>query len=126
MNRIPDFAALELTYRCNHLCIFCSCPWESDEKYRKDELSTVEWLHVIDVLLDHGIRALSLTGGEAVLREDLKAIISYIYDQGIPFNMISNGRAVDDDFLDFLLLLCSNLIHILGVIFNYFTFVKVL
>ena len=34
--------ALELTYRCNHQCIFCSCPWESDEKYRKDELSTAE------------------------------------------------------------------------------------
>ena len=99
---LPNFAALELTYRCNHQCIFCSCPWESDEKYRKDELSTAEWLHIIDVLLDHGIRALSLTGGEAVLREDLKAIISYIYDQGIPFNMISNGRVVDDDFLDFL------------------------
>lgn len=99
---LPNFAALELTYRCNHQCIFCSCPWESDEKYRKDELGTAEWLHVIDVLLDHGIRALSLTGGEAVLREDLKSIISYIYDQGIPFNMISNGRAIDDDFLDFL------------------------
>ncbi len=102
MDRIPDFAALELTYRCNHLCIFCSCPWESEETYKKDEMGTAEWLHVIDVLLEHGIRALSLTGGEAVLREDLKAIISYIYDQGIPFNMISNGRAIDDDFLDFL------------------------
>ena len=51
-----------------------------DEKYRKDELCTAEWLHVIDVLLNHGIRAFSLTGGEAVLREDLKTIISYIYD----------------------------------------------
>lgn len=99
---VPDFAALELTYRCNHQCIFCSCPWESDETYKKDEMNTAEWLHVIDVLCEFGVRSFSLTGGEAILREDLKTIISYLYDRGLPYNMISNGRAIDDDFLDFL------------------------
>ena len=24
---LPSTAVLELTYRCNHECIFCSCPW---------------------------------------------------------------------------------------------------
>ena len=33
-----------------------------------------------------------------IIREE----VSYISDQRIPFNMISNGRAIDDDFLDFL------------------------
>ena len=100
--KLPEFAALELTYRCNHQCLFCSCPWEANDSYKKDEMSTEEWFRVVDVLIDHGVRGFSLTGGEAVLREDLKAIISYIFDQRIPFNMISNGRAIDDDFLDFL------------------------
>lgn len=25
----PKSAVLELTYRCNHFCKFCSCPWEN-------------------------------------------------------------------------------------------------
>ena len=25
--RLPNAAVLELTYKCNHKCKFCSCPW---------------------------------------------------------------------------------------------------
>ncbi len=25
--KIPKAVVLELTYRCNHKCLFCSCPW---------------------------------------------------------------------------------------------------
>ena len=24
---LPSVAVLEMTYRCNHACRFCSCPW---------------------------------------------------------------------------------------------------
>ena len=51
ITRLPNVAALELTYRCNHKCLFCSCPWESDETYRKDELKTEQWFAVIDELI---------------------------------------------------------------------------
>ena len=48
---LPKVAALELTYRCNHKCLFCSCPWEADEKYLKEELSYQEWTRIIDTLI---------------------------------------------------------------------------
>ena len=99
---LPGFAALELTYRCNHFCLFCSCPWEDDASYRKNELSTEEWKNVIDTLASHGIRAFSLTGGEASLREDLKEIICHIRSNKLGMNIISNGRMLDDSFMDFL------------------------
>lgn len=39
---LPPVAALELTYRCNHQCLFCSCPWEAEEDYKNAELSLDE------------------------------------------------------------------------------------
>ena len=102
ITRLPNVAALELTYRCNHRCLFCSCPWELDETYKKAELKAEEWFSVIDVLMEHGVSAFTLTGGEPLMREDLMQIIEYILQKGASLNMISNGRKIDDDFLDYI------------------------
>ena len=102
ITRLPNVAALELTYRCNHRCLFCSCPWESDETYRKDELKTEQWFAVIDELMKNGVSAFTLTGGEPLMREDLIRIIEYILQKGASLNMISNGRKIDDEFLDYI------------------------
>lgn len=102
ITRLPNVAALELTYRCNHRCLFCSCPWESDETYRKDELKTEQWFAVIDELMKNGVSAFTLTGGEPLMREDLMRIIEYILQKGASLNMISNGRKIDDEFLNYI------------------------
>ena len=99
---LPAVAALELTYCCNHQCIFCSCPWEADENYKEKELSADEWFQVIDLLLERGVQSFTLTGGEPLTRKDLKEIIKYINSQNAPLVLISNGRAMDDDFLHFI------------------------
>lgn len=105
MNRhfmIPDVVALELTYRCNHKCLFCSCPWESHDNYKKDELSMDEWFLVVDALQKNGVSSFTLTGGEPLMRDDLYQIIDYITSKGASLNIISNGRKIDDAFLDYI------------------------
>lgn len=99
---LPSVAALELTYRCNHKCLFCSCPWEADEKYLKEELTYSEWTDVIDTLMHNGVSSFTLTGGEPLMRDDIREIIDYILDNGASLNIISNGRRITDDFLDFI------------------------
>ena len=99
---LPQVAALELTYRCNHRCLFCSCPWEADDTYKKDEMPIHEWEKVVDVLLANGVSAFTLTGGEPLMREDLFDIIEMILQRGASLNLISNGRKIDDAFLDFI------------------------
>lgn len=99
---MPPVAALELTYQCNHHCIFCSCPWEATKDYKKNELSYKEWTTAVDTLLLHGVRSFTLTGGEPLVREDTREIISYISSQNAPVVLISNGRNMDEDFLRFL------------------------
>ena len=97
----PSVAALELTYRCNHECFFCSCPWEANQQYKTDELSLREWKQVINLLADNGVSAFTLTGGEPLMREDLKEIIDYIISSGRRVTLISNGRLVSNQVLDF-------------------------
>lgn len=99
---LPSVAALELTYRCNHKCLFCSCPWEADEKYLKEELTYSEWTDVIDTLMHNGVSSFTLTGGEPLMRDDIRQIIDYILNNGASLNIISNGRRITDDFLDFI------------------------
>ena len=99
---LPTVAALELTYRCNHQCLFCSCPWEADDTYKREELLLGEWFHVVNELISHGVQSFTLTGGEPLIRTDLKEIIKYIASKNAPIVMISNGRVMDDNFLNFL------------------------
>lgn len=104
MNKIktllPAVAALELTYQCNHQCMFCSCPWENDKLYKNDELSLEEWCIVIDKLYENGVKSFSLTGGESSLRKDLFQIIDHVLYYEVGLNIISNGKTIDDDFLN--------------------------
>ena len=99
---LPPLAVLELTYRCNHACLFCSCPWEADAAYRGEELSAADWERAVDNLMAGGTWAFTLTGGEPLMREDLKEIAEMIQSKGAPVNLISNGRKIDEAFLDYL------------------------
>lgn len=105
----PKNVVLELTYKCNHRCLFCSCPWENKSSgYRKGrELDIAEWKETIRILLDRGIEIFSISGGEAILKEDAKEIIQFIRksltDRQIntEITLISNGLNLSEEWLEF-------------------------
>ena len=76
---LPATAVLEVTGRCNHACLFCSCPWyRADSRYETGpELTTGEWKRVLETLCEMGVVSFAFTGGEALLREDLREIIEH-------------------------------------------------
>lgn len=76
---LPATGVLEMTYRCNHRCGFCSCPWfASTGAYtQRGELGVAEWQAVIDRLAGMGVCNLAFTGGEALLKEGLFDIIRH-------------------------------------------------
>lgn len=106
---IPQTAILELTYKCNHFCKFCSCPWEVEvegyPKYLKgDEMDFTQWKKALGVLHGFGVRNISISGGEALLSPFLLDLLDYIrkenlFNQGSDIVLISNGLAMNDDFL---------------------------
>ena len=78
--RLPNAAVLELTYKCNHKCKFCSCPWyASNSMYPiENELDLEQWKQVINKLYSNGVDTISITGGECLLKEPLADILLYI------------------------------------------------
>lgn len=104
---LPQSVVLELTYRCNHKCLFCSCPWEApSSKYVKGrELSLEEWKKAIDILFANGINTFSISGGEALLKDCMPDIVEYIHSESLrrkinnPIVLISNGLAMKEEYL---------------------------
>ncbi len=75
---LPATAVIELTYRCNHRCLFCSCPWEAERSFEKlQEMSTEQWKDALRDLCDLGVSSFAFTGGEALLREDCLELIEF-------------------------------------------------
>lgn len=104
---LPPSAVLELTYKCNHHCIFCSCPWYAPaSKYPVGkELSLDEWSAVIDKLYQLGIQSFSISGGEAILKDCMPEIVEHIHTEGLKRGrsssiiLISNGLAMKEEYL---------------------------
>ena len=104
---LPKSVALELTYRCNHRCIFCSCPWDApNSSYpRGEELSTLEWKKAVDILYAEGVMSFSLSGGEVLLKDGFDTILRHIRAEGekrgldLPIVLITNARKMNEEYL---------------------------
>lgn len=77
---VPRTAVLELTFRCNHQCVFCSVPWENpDEQYeRTAEMTAGDWTECVDTLVGHGVTGLALSGGEPFLKDGFDEIVGHL------------------------------------------------
>ncbi len=114
---LPTTAVLEMTWRCNHRCRFCSCPWESGQLTPTPELSIAEWKEATSELARAGVTHFTFTGGEAILKEGLPELIEHVAslrattfksnDAGVlipieahpTMNLLSNGRNIDDAWI---------------------------
>lgn len=76
---LPATAVLEMTYRCNHGCLFCSCPWYADNNDfdERPELSVAEWKSLITKACQMGCCDIAFTGGEPLLKDGIEEIIEF-------------------------------------------------
>lgn len=99
-NRFMKHIHWSITGRCNCRCKHCymSAP---DAKF--GELSHDDIFKIIDEMESCGIISCSLTGGEALVRDDFEEIISTIVSKGINITQIySNGLLVNQSLLNLL------------------------
>ncbi len=94
--RAPDRAILELTYRCDLRCAHCLVDAGGAAG---DELSPEEALDAVDQLADLGVRVLTVTGGEPLLRRDWWAVARRVRERGMVFRLSTNGHLLDDGVL---------------------------
>ena len=89
-----------ITGRCNCRCRHC---YMSAPSGNAGDYSNEECMNIIDQMEAAGIQAVSLTGGEALVRKDFRKIAERLTDAGIRIEVImSNGLLVNESLLDFL------------------------
>lgn len=87
----PFTLIAELTYRCPLRCPYCSNPLNcGDEQYRQ-ELSTQDWLRVIQQARTLGVWQLGFSGGEPLLRQDLEVLVESAATAGLYSTLVTAG-----------------------------------
>ncbi|HLD64774.1 MAG TPA: pyrroloquinoline quinone biosynthesis protein PqqE [Pseudomonas sp.] len=89
-NGTPVWLLLELTYQCPLQCVFCSNPRNFAE-FRRDELSTAEWIDVMTQARALGALQIGFSGGEPTLRKDLEVLVAEADRLGYYTNLITSG-----------------------------------
>jgi PqqA peptide cyclase len=90
----PLWLVAELTYTCPLHCVFCSNPL--DFAAQKDELSTAEWVRVLDEARALGAVQLGFTGGEPLTRKDLEVLVAHSRGLGYYTNLITSGAGLNE------------------------------
>ncbi len=94
----PLWLLAELTYRCPLQCAYCSNPL--DLQGGASELSTAEWITVLQQGRELGAVQLGFSGGEPLLRNDLETLIGEARQLGYYSNLITSGMGLNERRID--------------------------
>ncbi|MCX5705906.1 MAG: radical SAM protein [Candidatus Omnitrophica bacterium] len=92
------FPLIWITGKCNLKCKMCD-QW-LEEKQPVDELSTKEWLEVIDSACNLRAAIILITGGEPFLRADIFDILGYIRRKGLSSHICTNGTLLNESVVE--------------------------
>jgi MoaA/NifB/PqqE/SkfB family radical SAM enzyme len=87
--KTPIIVTFITTFRCPLQCKFCGV-W----KRRPYEMNLEEIKKMMDEFAEMGTIKMGLTGGEPLLRTDIKEIIDYSKSKGFVTSMVSNGTII--------------------------------
>ena len=85
---LPISCTLQLTNACNLGCSFC---YASSGKPYPEELTSLQWIDVMQKLAAQGVADVTLTGGEAKLIKGFKEIVMAASSLFTNVNVFSNG-----------------------------------
>jgi radical SAM protein with 4Fe4S-binding SPASM domain len=87
----PARVSWELTAACNLGCPHCMVRTDGG---RENELPTWRCLEIVDQLAACGVSQLVITGGEPLLRMDLREIVEQVRERGLEVLLATNGTLV--------------------------------
>ena len=94
--RVPYSVFYELTPRCTFDCKMCYVHLTREQMGDRKELSTEEWLRIVDRSLKEGMLYCVLTGGECMLHEGFWQIYERIISGGAVLAVNTNAYALTD------------------------------
>jgi pyrroloquinoline quinone biosynthesis protein E len=84
----------ELTHRCPLHCPYCSNPL--DLVASDDELSTEDWLSVLEQARELGVLQVHMSGGEPLARHDLVELVARASEVDCYVNLVTSGLGLTD------------------------------
>ena len=88
----PFSLVAEITHRCPLHCVYCSNPLELG--LAEEELTTEDWLRVLEGAHALGVVQLHFSGGEPLLRPDLEALVRRGRELEFYTNLITSGAGL--------------------------------
>jgi pyrroloquinoline quinone biosynthesis protein E len=90
----PMSLLLELTHRCPLQCPYCSNPLKLERA--ADELSTAEWVSVLEQAAALGVLHVHFSGGEPMVRADLPELVRHAAKLGLYSNLITSAVLLNE------------------------------
>jgi len=95
----PELIILDISHRCNLQCNICEI--RKDKPVQEYTLKEVEGL--VNEAIDWQVKEFALSGGEALLREDIFEILDFVREKGYRIGILTNGVILSDSFIKKLL-----------------------
>jgi SynChlorMet cassette radical SAM/SPASM protein ScmE len=96
----PRSVEICITGRCNLRCLYCSYLTSAGDLGA--DLPTTDWLRFIDELGRCGVMSAVLSGGEPLVRRDIREIIDRIVRNRMRYSILTNGTLVTDGLAAFI------------------------
>lgn len=90
---IPLILSVSITGNCNFRCSFCYGGFGKGKK--AGDLSTDEWIRILDEAASMGAKVVQILGGEPLLRDDLGEIVDRIKKRKMIVSINTNGSLVE-------------------------------
>jgi len=98
--RIPLSGSIDLTHRCNLRCVHCYLGGKTQNMNTPNpELTTAQWIRIIDEIAEAGCLNLLITGGEPFLKAGFAEIYTRARENGLIVTVFTNGSRITDDIL---------------------------
>jgi len=105
--RYPASATIEISDRCNEVCVHCY-----QIQGQKGEMTTADIERVLDELAELGVLFLTLSGGEATLRDDFLDIVRHARERRFAVKLFTNGLTMTRELAHELALLAVQEVQI--------------
>lgn len=94
----PHKAYLHLTQRCNLKCKYC---YNAKNLGKTEDMTTEQWMRILDRLKDKGFNFIVFTGGEVFLRKDILELTKYVKKLNMRLHILTNGTVkIEKDLIE--------------------------
>lgn len=92
----PQYMMMKITNYCNSDCVYCNHAKSKVQNEIKQEISLEGIRTIINEAVQMGIKAISISGGEPLVRKDVETIVKQISESNVVPVLLTNGYSLEE------------------------------